>query len=116
MSATDEINKTKKYVTAVYPENSRHDYFEVDGNIEFRQICIDDILKYGAEYWSLSPSGARAKIHVVPNSPNTKPDDQFLRTDRNNTPSDNLGELPAIPDKRIVNFISERIIKQVRHK
>ena len=80
---------TKK-VTHVRPKNGPFTHFKVDGAEKSRATCVREI-ESGTVYRTSPPNNVRgADIHVVEVN-NTK----YLRTDKNKTEADNLGELPV---------------------
>ena len=103
-------NQIVKHITAVYPENGPYTFLEVDGNVEFHDICVGDILKNGTKYYTLTQEGERAEIHIVPSPKIVKAEKRYLRTDRNNVLADNLGELPVLDWERVKKYHSKYLM------
>ncbi|GHT31041.1 hypothetical protein FACS1894214_2020 [Planctomycetales bacterium] len=76
-------------VTHVRPKNGQLTHFKVNGSEKARETCIREI-ESGIDYKTSPRTGSGASIHVV-----EADHKKYLRTDKNKTPADNLGELPS---------------------
>ena len=82
---------TTKYVTHIYRTDGAITHLTVSMDIKTREECIYEIETYKDVIYKTAPvTGIGAEIHVVEPEKGKK----FLRTDRNETAADNLGELP----------------------
>ena len=97
--------KPLKLVTAVCPEYSPFTHFLVNGVIQTRDTCIKEIDNKQFEYRTSPQKGKGRAIHVV-RPENSEP---YLRTDNNQTTIDNLTELPAYFDVRMLQRFADRV-------
>jgi len=88
----------KRLVTHVYPDGGPFTHFKVNGIVQTREHCVKAI-KNNQNYWTSPPDGSKgAEIRTHKSK---KTNFIFLRTDKNEIDSDNLGDLPIIPKKEI---------------